>query len=486
MSADRGPQGDRTLPDPIARQVGLDVRATDQPYVLGRAFALLEMIQFAAQGLVRENGLWERFISAAAQYPAATWQELVWQADSLLAKMAERDALASAQLEKRFRSLLSIAGEDLPLSWGGLEPARFLLAAHKQRSYYRLSRESHLSGGGVARPEQGGALVDRSAILAEELAALALAALSRTSPPGRKQTMAARIGANMRRAREQRGMTPALLAAPEFSTWYILAVELGETLPRLAELTILAKRLQVPLADLLEEIPQGEDLSQLGAPDGQRVHRARKARRKTQRDLAQPVEPDPQSEVHLLHARILLWQGNYRQAGALLSTLQPARLRGEGSARLALLRGQVHLAAGEYQQAVTVLQAALEETHGRSAEEDRVRARHLLGKARYALGHYSLALEQHLDCLAALDSGRIRDPCSHWRSSTTCLPIFPSWATWSRQWRSPAGPLPSLPKWGHQGRGGRLRTWRSASTTGRRSASRWPASTPCAAWPSLL
>src|SRR5438874_4073182 len=66
------------------------------------------------------------------------------------------------------------------------------------------------------------------------------------------RAVAARVGTNIREVRTKLGMTQAQLAAPEFSISYISAIERGKIRPSLKALSILAKRLDVPLTFLLE------------------------------------------------------------------------------------------------------------------------------------------------------------------------------------------------------------------------------------------
>src|SRR5207248_7021559 len=78
--------------------------------------------------------------------------------------------------------------------------------------------------------------------------------------------------------------------------------------------------------------------------------------------------------------------------------------------RLYLLRGQIHLGANEYQEAVVDLRAAVTQGDGLNDIEFIERARNLLGRAYFLLYNYTLALENHLRCNTAIENGQIQDP----------------------------------------------------------------------------
>jgi tetratricopeptide (TPR) repeat protein len=74
------------------------------------------------------------------------------------------------------------------------------------------------------------------------------------------------------------------------------------------------------------------------------------------------------------------------------------------------LRGQIHLRAGEYQEAVVDLRSAIAQGEALNDSEYTERARNLLGTAYYQLYNYTLAMENHVRCNAAIESGQITDP----------------------------------------------------------------------------
>src|SRR5579883_3093524 len=180
------------------------------------------------------------------------------------------------------------------------------------------------------------------------------------------KAVAARVGTNIREVRTKLGMTQAQLAAPEFSISYISAIERGKIRPSLKALSILAKRLDVPLTFLLEGSPEGV--------------------REAQAVGYSPADagPDQKIDVDLLQANVLIQQRAFDQAAELLAPIQPDRITMEQAYRLFFLRGQIHLGMQEYQEAVVDLRAAVTQGEGVNDIEYIERARNLLGKAYFS------------------------------------------------------------------------------------------------------
>lgn len=206
------------------------------------------------------------------------------------------------------------------------------------------------------------------------------------------KAVAARVGTNIREVRTKLGMTQAQLAAPEFSISYISAIERGKIRPSLKALSILARRLDVPLTFLLEGSPAG-------AAEARAVGYS-------------PADsgPDQRIDVDLLQATVLVQQGDFAQAEQLLAPIQPERVTTDQVYRLYLLRGQVHLGVGEYQEAVVDLRSAISQGEALNDSEFTERARNYLGKAYFLLYNYTLAMENHLRCNSAIENGQITDP----------------------------------------------------------------------------
>lgn len=206
------------------------------------------------------------------------------------------------------------------------------------------------------------------------------------------KAVAARVGTNIREVRTKLGMTQAQLAAPEFSISYISAIERGKIRPSLKALSILARRLDVPLTFLLEGSPSG-------AAEARAVGYS-------------PADsgPDQHVDVDLLQASVFVQQGDYAQAKALLAPIQPERVTTDQVYRLYLLQGQIHLGAGEYQEAVVDLRNAVAQGEALNDSEYIERARNLLGKAYFLLYNYTLAVEHHQHCYTAIENSQITDP----------------------------------------------------------------------------
>ncbi len=206
------------------------------------------------------------------------------------------------------------------------------------------------------------------------------------------KAVAARVGANIREVRTKLVMTQAQLAAPEFSISYISAIERGKIRPSLKALAILARLLDVPLTFLMEGSPAA-------AAEARAVGYS-----------PADSEPDTRVDVDLLQATVLVQQGKYKQAAGLLAPLQPERISSEQAYRLYCLRGEIGLGENQYQEAVVDLRQAVTQAEGINDIEYIERARNLLGKAYYSLYNHTLAIENHLRCNAAIESGQMNDP----------------------------------------------------------------------------
>jgi tetratricopeptide (TPR) repeat protein len=206
------------------------------------------------------------------------------------------------------------------------------------------------------------------------------------------KAVAARVGTNIREVRTKLGLTQAQLAAPEFSISYISAIERGKIRPSLKALSILAKRLDVPLTFLLEGSPAG-------AAEARAVGYS-------------PADsgPDQRIDVELLQANVLIHQHAFKEAEELLAPIQPERITTDQAYRLFLLRGQIHLGANEFQEAVVDLRAAVSQGEGLNDIEYIERARNLLGRAYFSLYNYTLALENHQRSNTAIENEYIKDP----------------------------------------------------------------------------
>ena len=206
------------------------------------------------------------------------------------------------------------------------------------------------------------------------------------------KAVAARVGTNIREVRSKLGLTQSQLASPEFSISYISAIERGKIRPSLKALSILARRLDVPLTFLLEGSPAGA------------------AEARAMGYSPADAGPDQKIEVDLLQASVLVQQGASKHAEQLLAPMQPERMTTDQVYKLYLLRGEVHVGLHEYQEAVVDLRQAVNQGEAMNDSESTERARNLLGKAYFSLYNYTLALENHMRCHHAIENRVINDP----------------------------------------------------------------------------
>ena len=206
------------------------------------------------------------------------------------------------------------------------------------------------------------------------------------------KAVAARVGANIREVRTKLGMTQAQLAAPEFSISYISAIERGKIRPSLKALSVLARRLDVPLTFLLEG-------TQAGAAEAHAVGFS-----------SSDFGPDQRIDVDLLQANVFIQKGDFVQAEALLEPIQIERIAPEQVYHLHMSRSQVYLNTGRYQEAIVDLRAAIAQGEALNDDEYSERARNLLGKAYFSLYNYTLAIENHLRCYTAIEQNQSSDP----------------------------------------------------------------------------
>src|SRR5438067_6257985 len=138
------------------------------------------------------------------------------------------------------------------------------------------------------------------------------------------RAVAARVGTNIREVRTKLGMTQAQLAAPKFSISYISTIDRGKIRPSLKALSILARRLDVPLTFLLEGSPSG-------AAEARAVGYS-------------PADsgPDQKIDVDLLQASVFIQQQHYQEAAELHAPMQPERITIDQVYRLYLFRVNIH------------------------------------------------------------------------------------------------------------------------------------------------
>jgi hypothetical protein len=130
--------------------------------ITGRAFVLLEEIQYAAHRRAVGNSLRERFLALAAKQPQLAWVALLREAWPLLAKITRRNQAAGTYFERRLGEVLAPVSE-YPKTFTSAEQARFLLATYQQRHYYMLRGLQFRARGQQKEAEGGPSLSDEAA-----------------------------------------------------------------------------------------------------------------------------------------------------------------------------------------------------------------------------------------------------------------------------------------------------------------------------------
>ena len=201
---------------------------------------------------------------------------------------------------------------------------------------------------------------------------------------------ASTLGQRLRQARRQRGLTQDAVAQPEFTKSYVSAVERDKARPSLKALELMARRVGVPLTELLRPASTAptSDLPALTTTVTDHLEGAARALATHQ----------PQEALALLAAA-------EQHAGPALADLPPVV-----GFRLTLLRATAYLAANAPDLARAALAIAQDLAQQVDAGEARARVRHLVGRTYYAQDLPQAALEQHLECRAAIRRGVVRDP----------------------------------------------------------------------------
>jgi tetratricopeptide (TPR) repeat protein len=203
-----------------------------------------------------------------------------------------------------------------------------------------------------------------------------------------EKTASSLVGARIRVIRQQKKLTQKALAGSEFSKGYVSALERGAVRPSFKALEVFARRLGVPVSDLLsttQELSAEPDLKAL------------------QEDLIYQAN----------YAKMLIRTGQVQEAFQLLDEMeksaQPYKssLSNNVAYLVPFLRGRAYLQVLAPNLARPELEAALE--IARNDPEAVARVRNLLGVVFYEQSQPRLALEQHLLCLESIKSHVIGD-----------------------------------------------------------------------------
>jgi tetratricopeptide (TPR) repeat protein/DNA-binding XRE family transcriptional regulator len=215
--------------------------------------------------------------------------------------------------------------------------------------------------------------------------------------------------------RTRRGLTQQDLAGQDYSKSYISAIEQGKTRPSLEALQRIASRLEVPAGTLLDPDAPGF------APfDPESMPRRVRRRRGVRAGMGGPSLNDPvYLDLRLAEAEGLIYLQDYSGAMAILRTLLPddagantaaRNLDSSQLVRAYFLAARVLLEQGATTDALGYLQKGLQLAQRQGDTETAERIRNVLGLAYYRADQPLSALEQHKQCLDAVQGGLVADP----------------------------------------------------------------------------
>lgn len=198
------------------------------------------------------------------------------------------------------------------------------------------------------------------------------------------------VGAKIRAARQALKYTQSKLASPEFSVSYISAIERGQIQPSLRALEILAKRLGIPSAQLIQLDNQNEQA--LG--------------------YATSVAKSDEAllELALLEAQISILQGDPTKAVTLLSELPASKLQKKYLQQQRLLLGWAYLLTSELDKCIVTLTEGESLANEQNDSSDTLHIYDLMGTAYAHMGDYARALQAHERCLNMVETTRPQDP----------------------------------------------------------------------------
>jgi len=188
---------------------------------------------------------------------------------------------------------------------------------------------------------------------------------------------AGELGARIRKARHERGLSLAAVAGDDFSRAFLSQVELGRARPSTRTLQIIAERLQRPIEWFLED------------PDTSRAA----------------------IELSLTEAEMRLRRGNAVEARSLLTELLARPyLPPEGRTRAHLLLGEAHLRLGNVQEALPVLQKAIKASEAGKWMPLTIELYDRMGSAYYMLRRPPEAGRWFDKALSAFEASTLTEP----------------------------------------------------------------------------
>jgi tetratricopeptide (TPR) repeat protein len=192
------------------------------------------------------------------------------------------------------------------------------------------------------------------------------------------------LGAKIRAKRLEQGFNQQDLLAGRYSEAYLSRVERDKLTPSEDFLDYLAKRLHVPMQDLIKDT-----------------------------SLAQHYETQASAEMQefeLKNAEVALLAGNTSDAKKYLFKIKVKELAPASQAYYYYLLGKAEMELGDNGAALPDLQNSLklyEAINPKIPELELERVRHLIGLVYYRQNNYTLALEYHQHCHEAIQEGRI-------------------------------------------------------------------------------
>jgi tetratricopeptide (TPR) repeat protein len=196
--------------------------------------------------------------------------------------------------------------------------------------------------------------------------------------------MPSMLGDRIREARRRLNMTQGELAGNDYSVSYISAIERNKIRPSLRALAWLASKLNVNLSDLVA----------------------------TESPLYGDAGEAEEVQTALTNARIALANRQFAEArSALLPVRELAKAPSQKIA-VSLLLAEALIGLSDGQGAREAAEQAQQLTHDADPVTQEY-VKNVLGQAYYTLGMYILAQEYHRQCLAAVESGVVRDPSFH-------------------------------------------------------------------------
>jgi CRISPR-associated protein Csd1 len=111
----------------------LDESNKNKAYICGRLFAVLESIQWAADG-DRNAGIRERFFSSASTTPSSAFGRLMKLSQHHLSKIKKENYGQFVNLDKQLQELMcNVEGSRFPVTFSLEEQAGFAIGYYHQR-----------------------------------------------------------------------------------------------------------------------------------------------------------------------------------------------------------------------------------------------------------------------------------------------------------------------------------------------------------------